>query len=201
MPFDPTDALFALLVLLMLLFGVTAYSHGHPGALSPEKTTYVEGIENFETAQSSMDLNQLLMPDKDFPDRFPTRNTEYYYKDEFNQFSVSDYRTRSIVICEYDADVYDEAKAYCLREMELSDEHRQEYKGYEFILNTGILWSSRYPEWINHFVYNDDQHRLIFLGFEETDDHEGYTENVQLARDDFGAFLEKNFGEFYDFSE
>ena len=196
------DSIIAKLIIAALLAVVLGFSlFGVPDALEPMQTVSADGIENYREAQSSMDVNRSLLPGEDFPERFPTVDADYHYREYYNQYSLSPDTERSIVVCRYEPEVYGQAKAYCLTNMELSDENRKEYRGCVFAENLRMTDQRTWDIWFNYLGWNDETHCLIFLGFHENSETEGYAEDQRLISDDWGAFLEKHFSEFYDFSE
>ena len=165
------------------------------------RTINIEGIENFEKGQSSMSINQCLLPSDDFLESFPSVDTEYHYYSNYNTLFPSPAIQRSIIICKYNEADYEKAKAFCMNQMELSTENKKEYNGYFFLEDRRMKEYADFPQWFNYLVYNDNHCIILFMGFYEDDDYEDYEENMQSARDDWESFLLNNFGEYYDFTK
>ena len=157
------------------------------------------GIENFRPATSTVGTTTCIIPEK-FLDDFKYENAQYYYNDECPAFDF--HIDRGIIICEYDDEVYTEAKNYCLDNMELFHDTAIEYNGYTFIENVEVFEHEDCPNNFNMFVYNDDRQCLIFLGFYFFNINDKYTPH-EYAPDDFIEILETYFTDYgyYDFSE
>ncbi len=183
-----------LLIFLCLLLGACKYE------------VYKEGIENFNKNDSNMSINQGILPSDDFVDLYEYTNAEYYYSDVNEHLFYIANLEQSIVIMNYDEEVYEEAKAYCLDNMDLSEVNKFEYDDYMFVENVGLAKgmenfkdgvNTRFPYQFNMFAYNDDESCLLFMGFySSTDRHD---ENINLAETDWGAFLDMYFSQYYDF--
>lgn len=169
-----------------------------------DSVVYEEGIENFSKADSSYSINEFLLPSDDFLDDFKYENGQYYFKSIYD-YTKKDCNVldRSIVICEYNQDVYENAKKYCLDEMNLSDSNVIEYNGYIFIENLKHFEERKqleggkntgYPRWFNMLVYNDDKECLAFIGFY-------CSKSPEFALTDWDKFLEEYFSEYYNFSD
>ena len=169
--------------------------------LTHTKTIYREGIENYDRSMSEMSLTWCLLPSVDYLEKYPFEDANYFYKEDYNPYRFVSHIERTMIVCNYDESVYEEAKAFCLKEMDLSDSNRMEYNGYVYIENTRMTDLAKFPEWFNVVSFNDANHCIIFLGFTESDSFKGYEENMQLAQEDWGTFLVNNFGEFYDFNK
>ena len=194
--------IFKKMILLFIFVSILCFICGcgifHPKIM---RTIKIEGIENFEKGQSDMSINQSLLPSDDFLESFSSVDTDYYYYSHYNTLFPSPAIQCSIVICKYNETDYEKAKAFCLQRMELSSENKKEYNGYVFLEDKRMKEFSDFPHWFNYLVYNDNQCDILFMGFFEDYNYDGYKENMQLAREDWGTFLVNNFGEFYDFNK
>lgn len=159
----------------------------------------VEGYKNFSIHHSDYELNHYILPSDDFVETFQHTKIDYYYREEYS--SIVDFASRTFVVINYEKDVYEQAKEYCLENMQLSESVYIEYNGYTFIENIELaVKQERYgeisfPRWFNMFVYNDDLNTLIFIGFYGT---EYSNEDAQDIQNNWGAFLEKHFSDLYD---
>ena len=161
-----------------------------------EERVYIEGIENFNIATSTTSLNRFLLPSDDFLEKFECEKANYYYNDYSKTSFIMDSIEQSIIICEYSEEYYSDAKEYCINNMTLSEEIVFEHNGYSFAQRTDFTEVRDFPRYFTMFVYNDSNHTLIFMGFYATSDHHS---EIQLAQDDWGAFLDKYYGDYYDF--
>lgn len=168
---------------------------------------YIEGIENFSVNDSNMSLNVCILPSDDFIDKFEYSEGEYFYSDVNEHLLYVAGCEQSIVVLNYEEDVYEQAKEYCFENMVLSEINQFDYKGYTFTENVGLAEAgddledgvnTKYPNRFNMFAYNDAENRLVFMGFYNSPDN--HDDNVYLAQSDWGAFLDTYFSKYYDFS-
>lgn len=164
---------------------------------------YLEGIEEFDEGTSSFGLTAHLLPDKDFLSKFEYTDSMYHYYDNtINHINKQPLVERIIMVLEYEDDVYEQAKMYCMDNMVLSENRVYEYNGYSFSETLDIVnhdAESDFPQIFTMFSYNDEKHRLIFMGFacEITE-----VDNVNdLINQDFYSFLKEYFYEYYDFDK
>lgn len=167
---------------------------------------YIEGVENFSVSDSNISLNLCILPSDDFIDKFEYTKGEYYYNDVNEHWLYVANCEQSIVILNYEEDIYEQAKTYCLENMVLSEINQFDYKGYTFTENIGLAeaWgdiedglNTKYPYRFNMFAYDDEQQCLVFMGFYSSPDRKD--ENVTLAETDWEAFIDIYFSQYYDF--
>lgn len=161
-----------------------------------------QGLEEFSADASDYGLCRGLIPEN-FIEKF-----SYVKGDFFIAFSE---KAPFIATCErvllylkYTDDVYLDAKKYAMENLILSENCVAVFENYIFYNNiTPVnfeqdhLDGSRFPRSFVRFAYNDENNTLLFIGFDVS--MELYDEVDSLAND-WGAFLEKYYGEFYDFS-
>ena len=161
------------------------------------------GLESFSPNQSEFDLCHRLIPDQ-FIDKFDYIDGNYYNAVDSTFFTVG-YREKTLVYLQYAEQNYYDAKLYAIQDLILSEEPIEEYNGYTFFLNKSLLKEfdshhldgSNYPHKFIMFAYNDEKMTLVFFGFYVS--MELYNE-VDAVADDWPAFLEKYYGEWYSFS-
>lgn len=155
----------------------------------------IHGLHNFNINDCNMGLTKNLLPNESFLVDYPYSNGDYHFYENKLQ-------PKTLMILQYDSDIYDGAKEHCLRSFVLIGGNCHEFGEYCFVENN-TYWESngkdsRYPEWFNMFGYNDETQTLFFLGY--------YVDRISdedriLATTDFQGFLTKHFGEYYDFSQ
>lgn len=153
----------------------------------------IKGLPNFSTADCPASLNQYLLPSETFLSDFPYLDGDYYYFDP-------DYRPKVIVYAQYTEETYTSAKDYCMEKFVLIENNQHEWGEYCFIENNTCHnrrgEESWYPEWFNMFGYNDTEQTLFFVGFCDNSISE---EDRTLLENDFAGFLQKYFGQCYNF--
>ena len=159
------------------------------------------GLENFSVNDSSVGLCRGLLPD-DFMDEFSYANGDYFYSAN-EESAISFCEEKVLIYLQYDNIVYQNAKKHAMDNLMLS-ESVAIYNGYFFYnndtpasLGNDHLDSKNYPYEFVRFAYNDNNNTLIFMGFSVTADLQSEVDEVA---DDWGAFLEKYYGEWYSFS-
>lgn len=130
----------------------------------------IDGYEKFDINHSDFELNHYLLPDLEFPDKFPYIDIEYHYNEDYK--TIEDFTEKSLIVIRYNEKNYEQAKAYCLQNMNLSEAEPIEYSGYVFIENIELaIKQDRYdtredfPRWFNMLAFNDDENCLVFIGF------------------------------------
>lgn len=161
---------------------------------------YVEGIDNFSIADSSTSLNQRILPSEEFLETYEYISAEYFYRDTYKTPLSVESIEQSIVIVTYDSNNYELAKSFCFDSMELSDTNQCTYNNYVFVENVALFKARNeatdYPYWFNMFVYNDNEKCLLFMGYSAS---VIYHEQAGLATENWGEFLDKYYGDFYNF--
>lgn len=161
----------------------------------------VDGYENFNLNHSHYELNLYILPSTDFADTFKYTDIEYHYREEYQ--STTHFVERSIVAINYEKEIYQQAKEYCIQNMQLAGSSAIEHNGYTFIENTKLAagqdrLGKSFPHWYNMFAYNDTSNSLLFIGFYGSD----YTSNdAQNIRDNWGLFWEKHFSDIHSMGD
>lgn len=165
-------------------------------------TYSVDGYEHFDKKESHYELNHYILPSDDFVDLFSNVGIKYAYREQYQ--SIIRFVEKSFVVIDYEAEVYEIAKEYCLQNMQLSDAEPLEYNGYIFIENIELaVKQNRYenpgsfPHWFNMFAYNDNKRCLVFMGFYGSS-YLYPPDDAQEVREHWGAFIEKYFSDIYD---
>ena len=145
----------------------------------------IDGIENFQVSHSNYELNVCLLPSADFIEKFEHTNIDYHYYAEYGTYLSIAGTERTLLVAEYGPDTYEEAKTYCLQNLQLSETNSVEYNNYTFIENIELaVGQERYgkansfPKWFNMFAYNDSLRRLVFVGFYSPDYTSADAQNV-----------------------
>ena len=165
----------------------------------------VRGVENFDAEYSDFELNVCLLPTEDFLERYEYINADYRYSAENAGVLSLDESHESIVMIQYEDDVYLQAKQYCLDNMELSDSNIIPYGDYIFFENIELaVGMGKYgspigfPRWFNMFAYNDTLRQLVFIGYY---DSTFYDVDIVEFQKQWGSFLQEHFGEVYILSK
>ena len=162
-----------------------------------QHTYRVDGIENFSTADSSMSLCRKLIPEG-FIDEFDYIEADYHYRLTEKSMGYKSCET-IIMYFEYSDEVYEKAKSYVWENMLLSNKVVASYKNYHFWDNyTNGTGGHDFPYRFSRVAYNDERKTLVFIAFDVS--VELFSE-AALAEEDYGAFLEKYYGEWYSFDE
>ena len=181
-----------------------------------------DGYENFSKSHSDFELNHYILPDLEFPDKFPYINIDYCLRENYK--AAYDFTEKSLIVIHYDKETYEQAKEYCLQNMQLLDAEPMEYNDYVFMKNIELAIKqdrydtyADYPTWFNMFAFNDEENCLVFMGFYAArlviadhvcDSWEEYLEMysdtydgslvAQEVHNNWGAFLENFFADIYD---
>jgi len=186
-----------LLVVITLLFLCSCNSFND--------VVYYEGIESFRSTQGGLEVNVHILPSDDFFERFKSVDAKYYYKADYKSMLSIVGMERSVVVLQYDRDVYETAKVFCQQEMMLSDTNVFDYYDYTFIENIKLAVGQdrfddgenlEFPYWSNMFAYNDNDCTLAFLGcYFPTE----YRNDLSITQDNWGEYLEDTFSDLYEF--
>jgi hypothetical protein len=184
-------------VLIILLVALILLSSCAPRTFNPEK-----GLENFDKNDSEFSLCQYIMPDG-FIEKYDYKDGNYYSIETgsiYNGTTVD----RAFIYIQYDAEIYDDAKICAIENLSLSNEAIHEYNGYYFFLNHSssvddidYLDGRNFPYKFLSFAYNDSTNTLVFFGLYISSELKNQT--IEEA-EDWPAFLEKYYGEWYSFS-
>ena len=174
-----------ILVLCLLTIQFTACS---------ESVYYKSGIENFHVADSSVSLNDLVIP-RDFLKTYPYIDGGYdYYEYEGWHCSYSS----TFLYMKYDEATYLKAKEYILENLPLECDASQDYKGYTFFIQKTNDRVSNQNRYRFYFAHNDVDKTLLAMGtfviMTSSDGQEKY-ENLTL-----NEYLNTYFS-FYNFEE
>ena len=151
------------------------------------------GIENFKRTDADLGLCWNLIPEN-FIEQYPYVEGNYFIDN--GVYKVVGGWEKVLLYIQYDSDTYVEAKAYAMEHLNLLDDSVIEYNSYFFYQNQSNE-CNRYPYDFNQFVFNDEKHTLVFIGFcVSVELHD----EVDAVADDWPAFLEKYYGEWYSFS-
>ena len=163
-----------------------------------QHTYRVDGIENFSIADSSMGLCADLIPDG-FIDEFDYIEADYHYR--LTEKSIGyEVCEEAIVYFKYSDEVYEKAKNYVWENMLLSNKVVITYNNYHFWDNyINITGGYDFPDQFSRVAYNDESKTLVFIAFYYSSSD--LSEEATLAQSDYGAFLEKHYGEWYSFDE
>ena len=150
-------------------------------------------LDEFDPSISELSTCSHLIPEG-FIEKFSYMNGCFFYKyDGGILFNICD---RSFIYIEYDDETYLDAKNYVMENLNLSNDITAEYNEYYFYINENDV-CDRYPYWFSQFAYNDEKNVLVFFGFYVSVELE---DEVDEVADDWPAFLEKYYGEWYSFS-
>ena len=165
------------------------------------KSEYVErGLENFGPNDSECGLCSYLIPEN-LIQQYAYVDGNYY--NEWGTYRIIGGWEKVLVYIQYDINTYSEAKKYVMDNLFLSESHVAEYNDYYFFINETPsktdpnLSPEKFPYDFLRFAYNDNNNTLVFIGFCVS--MELY-EEVDAVADDWPAFLEKYYGEWYSFS-
>ena len=149
----------------------------------------ISGLENYNPHNSEYGTSDGIITD-DFINKFDYISGNYHYVEADNFSLFRPVLDRSIIYLSYDSAVYADAKQYAMNNMSLSDDIVEECNGYVFYDNY-VDEDFSFPRNFKRFAYNDTHNTLIFIGF--------FTgEDFDLT--DWEEFLEKHYGDWYNFS-
>lgn len=156
------------------------------GCLCGCSATEIAGIENFTSIESSLELNNYLLPNnEDFLKSYPYIHGEYSYsaKDTFK-----DIYAKTIVTLQYDAAAYEAAKQFCLESFQFT---QRQYNLQDWVFYERDYYPMySFPTEITMFGYKDSTCELIFFRYLNTKDN---SSEKELANTDFGQFYENTF--------
>lgn len=149
----------------------------------------VDGFANFQREyHSHYELNYYILPSEDFADRYQYVDIDYHYYDKYK--TIANYVEKSLVSISYEQGTYEQAKEYCLKNMQLSDSNTVTYEDYRFVENVALAKeqgrsNNSFPHWFNMFAYNDRLKQLVFMGFYSPNYTSADAQNVLQNWDDF----------------
>ena len=163
------------------------------------------GKEEFGRDGGVVELGVCLLPDDEYTSRFPSISEIYhflaYYK---HHWSIAG-QENMVVVLRYEPSVYEEAKTYCLNKMRLLDIGIPDHNNYQFIENIKLAEEQdrvkggrilSFPEHFNLLAYNDQDHKLAFMGF-YSPDLTCSDEAREKVLADWAHFVEENFPELW----
>ena len=87
---------------------------------------YVHGLNEYIYDASWNGLTQNLFPSTDFIQKYNYVDGDYHYYDNCN--TNEDFLEKVLCVLEYEDNIYQKAKAFCVSEMDLNTESKIEYK-------------------------------------------------------------------------
>lgn len=194
--------LFVIFRLLVLIRGLAQEfrNNGAPidGIEGNSFNEYVERIEEtdykFGQMGLSLDTPKYFLPSDSFCTDYEYTNTGYHFVEKFKKEKNS----MVILYIEYEQNVYYEAKTSMFDGIKPYDDNRYEYQGFEFYKNSNYItayvdgiYGDRFPKAFTMAGYNDEKRTLMFIG---------YYNSSRTEIEDWGAFIESIYGEYYDFN-
>lgn len=167
-------------------------------------TYHVHGIDEYLYDDSWNGLTQNIFPCVDFIQKFSYVNGDYHYYDNF--YTNEKFLEKVFCILEYNNDIYQDAKEFCMSKMNLNKENQIEYKDHIFYVNQGLYqadfevddkWILDFPYYFTMFGYSDVSNTLIFIGLYCADD---YYESADKINTDFDSFWVDFYGDYYSFA-
>ena len=153
-------------------------------------------FDDFGPSLSRVGLGSNMIPEG-FIDQFAYSEGYFYYYGPVTL--LPDSRESLFMFFQYDDATYQLAKEYVIDTMPLSDSAVEEYNNYHFFDVLGDhRYLNRYPSCFIRFCYNDTNNTLIFLALEAFGQ---YRESTSELADDWSAFLDEFYGQWYDFSQ
>ena len=172
------------------------------------------GLEDFNADKSDFEVTYYVLPDHEFmvngedPDGNFIKEFDYvkgnYWRRVYGGILASNYQENLLIYMQYDVDTYIGAKTYAIENLILSEEPIYEYNGYVFYFNDTATKNKHFLNSNNHpysflaFSYNDDLNMLVFFGMYASG--KSVESEIDAVADDWPAFLEKYYGEWYSFS-
>lgn len=172
---------------------------------SCDNERYSEGFEHMYDDRASFFI---FMGKTEFYKTFKKYNYidgNYFYYDSYENTE------KFLMYFKYEEEDYLKAKEYLFENFSLWDEPIREYNNYVFYLNKDFVnfhnfsetndvfdyWYYGFPNIFNAYCYNDRTFTLILMGYNLN----GIGQERDLAKDEFGKFLESAFGKYYDFNQ
>ncbi len=184
------------LILILLLFPSCA-GKGY----IIEKT----GMTEYRFSEGFFEINHCILPSGDFITQYSPVAEDYHYIATFEHKFDIECDEKSIIIFRYAPSVYQEAKAYCLSEMDLRDIGIPDLNGYCFLENYRLALGREdelkngckaFPMWYNLFAYNDSGNTLVFIGgYNPECNWDGIEEDAKRIIDDWPNYVEQYFPE------
>ena len=163
-----------------------------------EEIIYVEGFDNYRIGQSSVGL--VCFPPLDLEKDFNYKEAEYYYENKGGQIALKSIE-KTLIYFTFEENEYISSKEY-IEEKIVFQKDVIEYNNYYFniiIDQSEIPSYNNFPYIFQMVIYNDDNNIIFFLGFFAT--IRFYKEQIDEDISSFEGFLDKYYGEYYDFSK
>ena len=203
-----------LLVLPLLLSGCildnTEFLATLPHLFDSSSYTVEEiGKEEFGRDGGAVELGVCLLPDDEFTSRFPSVSEIYHFVARYQHHWSITGQEKMVVVFQYEPSDYEEAKAYCLNQMHLEDIGIPDYNEYRFVENIELAEGQdrvkegrilSFPEHFNLLAYNDQNHKLAFMGF-YSPDLTSSDEDREKVLNQWPSFVEENFPELWQRAE
>ena len=151
------------------------------------------GIEKYSPANSDVEIT-VFLPEDDFLTEYEYIEGDYHFY-RYEEILFAPELERTILYLKYDDNTYQDAKKCVMENDYLSDNSVEEYNGYVFY-NVDYNDRGYHPWEFRRFAYKDANNTLLFIGFYECADYPNVSDF-----NDWGAFLEEYYGEWYDFSQ
>jgi hypothetical protein len=162
------------------------------------------GLENFSATTVGSGTRSNIIPEN-FIENYDYEDGNYYFSEQ-GYIDQKKHIEKTLIYIQYDSETYLEAKAHSLENLILAEESIGEYNGYQFFINktsvkSGLTYldGKHFPKKFLSFAYNDEANTLVFIGFYVVYP-EVEADVAELVADNWGAFLEKYYGEWYSFS-
>lgn len=160
---------------------------------------YIELIErnNYRIGFSDYELDRPsdFLPSVTFLKDFNYTKGEYFCF-ETGLFAIESKKI-TLLCLTYEPSIYLEAKLFMIENIPQRGSDYYYYDDYVFYENDNFYIEDQFPMWFTMACYNDTKNELVFLGFSS-----GYSKSMKVGDsiDDWKAFIDTNYGEFYDFS-
>ena len=197
-----------LLVIISIILSLSSCFHSYDvyiDSLDQYREEIAENRYEFGFSDAEIDAPAYFLPSDTFISDFDYIEGSYHYYYEYwvrEIFGSVRQPEISLLVLEYEEDVYLEAKDFMLKNIEAYDDTRYIYGSYCFYENlkfANFQPSRLFPKWFVMAGYNDNKHILVFLGFENGRNmKEEYRYNLE---DNWTSFIDEYYGKYYDFSD
>ena len=165
-------------------------------ACDRDYSTEKRSPKDFSQNASELGVTRALIPEE-FVEKFTYTDGYYCHYCFSKSFFSSSSSDRALMFLQYDGETYEEAKAYVFANMDLSEESVESYNGYAFYDIYTESFGINAPHQFKRFAFNDSKKTLIFIGHYSFQ----YEDILEEYSDDWGAFLNDFYGDWYDFSQ
>lgn len=164
-------------------------------ACDRDYSTEKRSPKDFSQNASELGVTRALIPEE-FVEKFTYTDGYYCHYCFSKSFFSSSSSDRALMFLQYDGETYEEAKAYVFANMDLSEESVESYNGYVFFDIYTESFGINAPYQFKRFAYNESKKTLIFMGHYSF----RYDDILDEYSDNWGAFLNDFYGDWYDFS-